>query len=212
MDTFSNITLCDVIRAYFVGHDRLLGTMAFAANRTAITLQIVFLAGLSDAIGNSVILLANRVRPFRFTLALLANATLFIFGYFAWALSLSLVANRVFGLAVDYPFFFSIVALSYIPILFSVFSFFPYFGYPINLLLYGISAIYLVRILVAATELSTMNAFFCTILGFIFLSVIRATIGRPVIHFGQWVVSTAAGRKLENNIEAALNIQVKRPS
>ena len=210
MDTLSNITIWDVLKAYFVGHDELLGTMAFAANRTAVTLQIVFLAGLSDAIGNSVILLANRIRPFRFTLALIANAILFLFGYFTWALSLSLVANRVFGQAVDYQFFFSIVALSYIPILFSLFSFFPYFGYPINLLLYGISAIYLVRILVAATDLTTTSAFFCAILGFIFLTVIRATIGRPVIHFGQWVVSTAAGRKLENNIESALNIQTGR--
>jgi hypothetical protein len=207
VDTLSNISIWDVIAAYFVGQDQLLGTMAFAANRTAVTLQIVFLAGLSDAIGNSVILLANRIRPFRFALAILANAMLFLFGYLAWSLSLLLITNRVFGLAIDYPFFFSIVALSYIPILFSVFSFFPYFGYPINLLLYGISAIYLIRILVAATELTTTRAFFSTILGFVFLSIIRATIGRPVIHFGQWVVSTAAGRKLERNIETALNLQ-----
>lgn len=212
MDTLSNITIWDVIAAYFVGHDELLGTMAFAANRTAVTLQIVFLAGLSDAVGNSVILLANRIRPFRFLLAIIANALLYLFSYFVSAASLALIATQVFGLVVDFPFFFSVVALSYIPILFSVLSFLPYFGYPINLLLYGISAIFLVRILIAATSLTTLSAFFCTILGFIFLSSIRATVGRPVIHFGQWVVSTAAGRKLENNIEAALKIQGGRPT
>lgn len=207
MNNLSTISIWDVVVAYFVGQDELLETVAFAANRTVVALQIVFLAGLSDAIGNSVILLANRIRPFRFLLALIANAILYLFSYFFTAASLAFIANQVFGLDIDLPFFFSVVAFSYIPILFSALSFLPFFGYPINLLLYGISTIYLVRILIAATELTTISAFFCTILGFVFLSAIRATIGRPIIHFGQWVVSTAAGRQLENNLEAALNIQ-----
>lgn len=206
------VSLWDVIAAYFVGQDALLGTMAYAANRTAVTLQIVFLAGLSDALGNSVILLANKIRPFRFLFALLANVLLYLFGYLAWAVSLMLIASQIFGLDVDFSFFASVVALSYIPILFSVFTFLPYFGYPINLLLYGISTIYLIRILVAATSLTTLNAFGCAILGFIFLSVMRATVGRPFVHLGQWVVTTAAGRKLEENIEAALGLKETTPS
>lgn len=206
------VSLWDVLAAYFAGRDELLNTLAYAANRTTVALLIVFLAGLSDAIGNSVILLANRVRPFRFILALLANALLFLFGYLAWALSLALVANRVFAQAVDFPFFFTVVALSYLPLLFSGLSFLPFIGYPISLLLYGFSTIYLVRILTAATTLTPVNAFLCAAGGFLLLELARATVGRPLVHIGEWVVSTAAGRKLEQNIEAALGIPGARSS
>lgn len=201
------VTLWQVLVAYFVGHHELLETIVFAANRTVIALQIVLLAGLSDAVGNCVILLANRVRPFRFVLALLANTFIFFFGFLVWALLLSFVANRIFGLTVDPPFFFTVVALSYIPLLLSALNFLPFIGHPINMLLYALSAIYLVRILTAATPLTTLNAFLCAVGGFLLLELFRASVGKPLIHIGQGLVSTAAGRRLEQDIEKALGIQ-----
>lgn len=201
------LTFWDVLSAYFAGGNELLGALALASNKTTLSLLLVFLAGLSDAVGNSVILLANRVRPFRFILTLLATALVFIFSYFAWALSLMIVTTQIFGLTVDRSFFFAAVAMSYLPLLFSAFSFLPFLGHPIHLLLYGISYIYLVRILTATTTLTISTAFLAALGGFLLLELVQGTIGRPLIHIGNWVVSTAAGRKLESNIEAALRRQ-----
>ena len=204
------MTFWDVLRAYFAGQDELLGALAFATNHTTLSLMLVFLAGFSDALGNSVILLANRVRPFRFLLSLLATAFIFIFSYLGWALSLMLIGSQFFNLNVDRSFFFAVVAMSYLPLLFSALGFLPFLGHPIRLLLYGISNIYLIRILTAATTLTITDAFLCALGGFLFLEFIQATIGRPIIHVGDWVVSTAAGRKLERNIETALRFYGER--
>ena len=46
-----------------------------------IELLIVLLAGLSLAIGQSIILFINRVKPIRFIFSLLLNGILFVFGF-----------------------------------------------------------------------------------------------------------------------------------
>ena len=59
-------------------------------------LYIVLLAGLSQAIGQSIILFANRVKPIRFLLSLVIASILFLISYFFWATSTWAVKNVLY--------------------------------------------------------------------------------------------------------------------
>ncbi len=85
----------------------------------ALAVLIVVLAGLSQTIGQSVILFINQVKPRRFVLSLVVNAVLFAIGFFFLGFSTWLVfaltpwVNVAFGTVVV------VLALSYAPLLFS---------------------------------------------------------------------------------------------
>src|SRR6266699_3716658 len=55
---------------------------------------IVFLAGVSETIGQSVVLFANRVKPGRFALSLLLNGILFIVSFFVLLPYMGIFINR----------------------------------------------------------------------------------------------------------------------
>ena len=54
---------------------------------------IVVLAGLSEALAQSVVLFMNQVRPARFAVSLFVNAFIFTFGYAFYVLSISVIAS-----------------------------------------------------------------------------------------------------------------------
>ncbi len=62
--------LWDVLVAFFSWSDSALTLVASAPNWDQLVFWIVLLAGLSEAIGQSVVLFANRVKPKRFLLSL----------------------------------------------------------------------------------------------------------------------------------------------
>ncbi len=62
-----------------------------------IALLIVTLAGLSEALGQSVILFINRLAPRRFMLALMITAASHVVGYLVWTVTVWLVGVYVFG-------------------------------------------------------------------------------------------------------------------
>src|SRR5690606_1040512 len=76
-------------------------------------LGIVALAGLSEAVGESVVLFANRITRARFLLSLLISAFLFVFAYLFQAASIYLVARYAFGSDASLGVVTTIVGLSY---------------------------------------------------------------------------------------------------
>ncbi|PSN11294.1 hypothetical protein C7271_24790, partial [filamentous cyanobacterium CCP5] len=67
-----------------------------------IALIVLLTAGFSQAIGQSIVLFINRVRPIRFFLSLIAAAVLFVFSYLFWVLSLWLASDII--LRLDFGF------------------------------------------------------------------------------------------------------------
>src|SRR5688572_32530355 len=61
-----------------------------------VALAILFVAGISDMLGQSVVLFANRVTPRRFAVSLIMSALVLIISVFVWAGSIWLIINFVF--------------------------------------------------------------------------------------------------------------------
>ena len=136
---------------------------------------------------------ANRVKPKRFVASLALSASIFLFSYLFWTLSIWLVGTYVYGRDVNFNVVARAVGLGYAPYLFSFFALTPYFGVPIAAFL---SLWSLLAILVGVSvtlELSLAQALVCSALGWLLWQVSQRTIGRPILNVSRWLKRTIAG-------------------
>ena len=93
-----------------------------------VALAIAFVAGISDMLGQSVVLFANRVSPRRFGVSVIMSALVLIASIFFYAFSIWLIVKFVFFLQGRFSLILILVALSYAPIVFSFAALLPYLG------------------------------------------------------------------------------------
>ncbi|WP_088888881.1 YIP1 family protein [Leptolyngbya ohadii] len=169
-------------------------------NADQIAFSVLLLAGLSQAIGQSIILFINRVKPLRFLLTLLIAAILFVFSYGFWVMSVWLVDRIVFGHTVSYSTISHALGLAAAPQILSFLIALPYFGVPIQVVLSLWSLLAFVRGFAAVTDVDAWQAFWCGILGWFVLQVMQRTIGRPIAALGQWLKVSTAGTNLVTDL------------
>jgi predicted Abi (CAAX) family protease len=157
---------------------------------------VVLLAGLSQGIGQSIILFLNQVKPVRFVFSLVINAVLFVFGFLALVLGTWLITLVPWSVNVSFAHLVTVLGLAYAPLLFSFLGALPYLGVPILNLL---SVWHLLAMVVgfgAITGLSISNSFGYVAFGWIMLQVLQNTIGRPIAALGKRIANRAAGVEL----------------
>jgi len=159
-------------------------------------LLVVLLAGLSEALGQSLVLFASRVKPRRFVASLLLSASLYTFSFLFWSASVWLVGTRVFGEDASFGAILRAVGLGYAPYLFSFFVLTPYFGNPIGLLLSLWSLLAILEAVRVTLDLSYLQALLCTALGWLLLQALHRTVGRPIIAGARWLRRWTAGTPL----------------
>ncbi|NJL46440.1 MAG: CAAX protease [Leptolyngbyaceae cyanobacterium SM2_5_2] len=156
-------------------------------------LVVVLLAGLSQGIGQSIILFVNQVKPGRFVISLLINAVLFTFGFLALVLSTWLITLAPWSVKVSFDDLVTVLGLAYAPLLFSFLGALPYLGLPILNLLSMWNLLAMVVGFGAITSVGTGNAFGYVAFGWILLQVLQNTVGRPVANLGKRIANQAAG-------------------
>lgn len=162
----------------------------------SLALVVVLLAGLSQGIGQSIILFVNQVRPARFAISLGINAVLFAFGFLALVLSTWLVTLTPWAQNMPFGQLVTVLGLAYAPLLFSFLGALPYLGVPI---LNVLSVWHLLAMVVgfgAIANLGIGNAFSYVALGWVLLQVLQTTVGRPVASLGKRIANRAAGVEL----------------
>lgn len=184
-------------------------TIQSLADGNRMSLYVVLIAGLSEAIAQGAVLFINRVKPFRFALSLLIAVLLFTFGFVFWALSTWLVSHLLITENAPLWRVTRILGLSYAPHILSVFIVLPYLGVPISILLSVWSFLTFATGLEVTFGFNIWQAFQCGILGWLMFEILQRTIGRPVAAIGRWLSNTAAGvnlvtelKELEQLIEA----------
>lgn len=191
------VSLWAIVMVFFSSNVQAFTVAIQSPNRNLLVLQIVTLAGFSEAIGQSVVLFANRVRPLRFILSLGVSVILFILGYLVWVCSVWFVAEWVFDRRVALWLAGAAVGLSYIPLIFSFLALMPYFGFPVLRLLNVWAAVVLVNILRFSFDFEVWQAVLCAAMGLGIIFTLRLTIGKPVLWVMLRVRDAAAGKKLQ---------------
>lgn len=161
-----------------------------------LALVIVLLAGLSQGIGQSIILFINQVKPLRFALSLGINAVLFVGGFLALVLSTWLITLVPWFVHVSLLQLVVVLGLAYAPLLFSFLGALPHLGYPI---LNGLSIWHLLALVVgfdAITQVGVPTAFGYVFFGWLMLQIFQQTIGRPIANLSRHIANLAAGVNL----------------
>lgn len=161
--------------------------------RTTLVTLIVVLSGLSEALGQSIVLFASRVKKRRFAFSLIFSALVYIFSFSFLSLCVWLVASYIFGIDVGFDVIVRTVGLGYAPYLFSFFILAPYFGNPISVLLSVWSLIAINLGLITVLELGFVQALLCTTLGWLLVQLIQRTVGRPLVGGVRWLRRRVAG-------------------
>lgn len=163
------------------------------------SLVMVFLAGLSLAIGQGVILFLNKVKPLRFVISLLLNAVLFAFGFLALALSTWLICLLPNSVHVPLTSLMTALGLGYVPLLFSFLGALPYLGYPILNLLSVWNFLAIVVGFGAIAQVGLAGAFSYVALGWVIKQLLENTIGQPIAQLGGRLADRVAGVELADS-------------
>ncbi len=180
----------------------LLHPSTFAAHASQgewpIALALVLLAGLSQAVGQSIILFVNRVTPLRFAFSLLVGAVLYAFGYVflvlgTWATCLLPNAPHVSLLSLAI-----VMAFAYVPLLFAFLAAMPYLGSPAlgALRVWHLAA--LVLAFASLAGVSAIDALSHVGLGWLLLQILERTVGQPVANLGRRIADAVAGVSLSD--------------
>lgn len=158
-----------------------------------LALAVVLLAGISEAVGQSIVLFANRVKPRRFVASLLLSGLLYTSSFIVLTVSVWLVATYLYGSQKSLNTVARAIGLGYAPHLFSFFILTPYFGSPIALLLSLWSLVAIILALHVSLSLTLLQALVCSLLGWLLFQALRRTIGRPVNRLVRWLRRKTAG-------------------
>lgn len=164
----------------------------------AIIRGIVFLAGVSVFLGQSVILFVNRVRRGRFVFSLVTNGVIFLIIYAVWGLAVALIAWLMFDVTVyGEVFIIFLVGLSTAPLVFGFLILIPYMGPAIGKVL----SVWQLLIMTTAVEFSFgvgfVEAAICVGLSWLLMLLMSNTIGRPVVNLRNWVYRKVTGSDLD---------------
>lgn len=159
-------------------------------------IAVLLLAGLSEALGQSVVLFANRVRPRRFAASLLVTALSYPVGLLLFALSTLFLADRLFGQELAAREVVLVALWGFAPHLFGAFILTPYAGGFIALCLSAWSFAVMTVGLSAVSRLGLTEAALCLALGWLAWQLLRRTVGWPVVRTARWLRSRVAGEPL----------------
>jgi len=137
-----------------------------------IALAILILGGTSLAIGQSVVLFANRVSRRRFVLSISVSGLVFLIWVMLWAASTQVLVVVTLGRDLSYTKILMGAAVSMAPLLFGFLVLLPYIGNPIfQLLRIWVLLIFLVDISVVA-DASYLGALGIAALGWLLIEVV----------------------------------------
>jgi len=164
-----------------------------------LALGVVFAAGLSLGLGQSVVLFTNHIRRSRFIASLLVGGVLYVLGFLFLIASIWLVASTAFGREQLFIPLVRAVGLSYAPYLFGFFVLTPYLGsfFGVILSLWNLGALLIA--LGVTLDLSLFQALICSALGWLLLQIVGRTVGRPIQALARFTRRLAAGQSVEFN-------------
>lgn len=158
-----------------------------------VALAVVAIAGVSEALGQSVVLFLNHIRPSRFGLAVTIGSASHFLGFLLWTFTIWFAGGALFDQQHAFLAVASVVGLSYAPQIFSFFVLTPFLGnlFSVILSLWSMAAV--IVALVVGMELETWQAVVLAITGWALLQTVRRTVGRPVMGMQRRLASHAAG-------------------
>ena len=162
-------------------------TESMHASRLA--LMILLLGGVSQAMGQSVALFANRVAPWRFAASLITGSLTFTASVLVWSAGVDITTRLLLQHEVPLWDVLRVVGLAHAPRIFGFFTFTPYFGTGIGVLLTLWTYLALTVGVRSAFGLGQVEALTTMGAAWILSEVTSRTLGRPAAASLRWLLS-----------------------
>lgn len=156
-------------------------------NGLLFALLLVTVAGGSKALGQSVILFINHVRPLRFALALCMGAVQHVVGFLLWTTAVWLAGVYGFQADATWAATATAVGVAYAPQILSFFELTPFLGNAFGFLLSFWSLLAMIAGVQVGLGLSPVQAILASGLGWLLLQIWARTLGRPLHALGWWI-------------------------
>jgi hypothetical protein len=166
-----------------------------------VALFIVALASFSEALGQSVVLFINNVRPRRFALALGISALSNAIGYLLWVGVIWLIMRFPYQVEAPLVALASAVGLAYAPQLLGFFELLPYWGNPFGIILSLWTMLAITVAIDANLGLSIWQAAVASAMGWALIQLWRRSLGVPLYALGEWLQRRIAGSPMQFNIK-----------
>ena len=164
-----------------------------------LALTILFIAGVSYTLGQSVVLFANRVNRRHFIFAVTVSALTLVVSVFFWAVSIQFIALALSGSQQPLTNVLTVVAISFAPFLFGFLILMPYLGSIISKIL-RIWVFLAVTVGVGVSfQFSFWQALLCSVLGWLLLELISRIPFLRIKRLDSWLwhISTGTSRQLK---------------
>ena len=167
----------------------------YSGQPTLLIFWIVFIAGLSLMMGQSVVLFANQVKPTRFIISLVLGAIGFILNVLVIILVVWAMANLLGEQSWPLPQVARAIALVSAPYWLSFLVLVPYLGLPLERVLKLYVFLVLLVALQAVFDLTFWEALLGGLIAWLIAYGLNLLIGRLFTPFETWLVQTLFGRE-----------------
>lgn len=162
-----------------------------------LTLGIALVGGISQLIGQSVILFVNRVKPGRFAFSLLLGGLTYFIGIMIWGTTIWLSGRFLFGSDANYLTVLRIVTLGAAPFVFGFLVLIPYAGVFIGRVLWVWSLLIVVSVVNFTYGFNFWQGAIVVGAGWLLMMIMTATIGRPIVAVRNALFKRVVGSKLD---------------
>ncbi len=183
---------------------RLFEIVSANPNSRWLVLGVVFLAGMSTLLGQSVVLFVNRVRRGRFAMSLVLNGFIYIVSYFVWGVTIALIGLLIFPSSPDGWAIVRMVGLSTAPLIFGFFILIPWMGPFIGKILNIWGFLILVSVVEFGFQVGLWRALIVVGIGWLLMTLLTNFIGKPVIALRNKIWHMVAGTSLDADTQDLL--------
>lgn len=162
-----------------------------------VALAILLASGFSNAIGQSVALFANRVRPWRFVASLALGALLFALSVLVWGAAVTALASLAFSQPAEPRQVAQIVGLAHAPRLFAFLVLTPYFGSPLGALLTAWTMLAMAVGTREVFDLGLVESLLVLGVAWLATELLSRTLGRPIVALARGLRRFTAGTALD---------------
>ena len=164
-----------------------------------LALGILLAGGISNALGQSVALFANRVRPRRFVASLVVGAVLFAATVTIYSAALAVASSLGWNRTASLSDIVTVVGLAHAPRLFAFVALVPYFGTALGAALTLWTVVGLVTAAGALMDVPPLQAALLLGVAWIAVEAGGRTVGRPLVAANLRIRRWVAGAPLEKH-------------
>lgn len=146
----------------------------------AVTVGVLVLSAVSTLVGESIVLMVNRVKKSRFLISLSVNALFFLLNIWLWASIIWATGRIAFDTTTSLNLTLRLVTVSSAPLIFGFLILMPYAGTLIGRVLNVWRFLVVLRAVEFTFGISSLPALLCVGLGWLAMLVVNNTLGRPL--------------------------------